>query len=298
MKKALYHIAISILVLAASCTKEIQVNPKDYSKKLVVTSSLNSDSLFSLVLSTTNSISSKSSFSSVEDGIVKIYENGNLLGNFVHEANGKYTLAIKPKRNNEYFIDIEAGELSCTALDIVPDTVKVVSLRLDTVPFLSGQDFLQFTLEPSNDLGKKEYYEVSANLVVREYKVFSGVKVDSVDVTRVMHLETIDPVILSNANNKNFNEQYLFSDELLESRSSVKFGTYDVKNLKQNEMIVSCTIKLKSLSENSFRYYNSLYSQIYYRSDPFSLPVKVETNVVNGYGIFGGIQEDHVDIQF
>lgn len=286
------------MFLAASCTKEIQVNPKDYSKQLVVTGSLNSDSLLSLRLSTTNSISSKSSFSSVEDGIVKIYENGNLLGNLVHESNGKYTLAIKPKRNNEYFIDIEAGELSCTALDIVPDTVKVVSLRLDTVPFLSGQGFLQFTLEPSNNLGIKEFYEISANMVVREYRVVLGVKVDSVDFTRVMNLETIDPVILSNANNNNFNEQFLFSDELLESRSSVKFGTYDVKNLGQNEIILSCTIKLKSLSKNAYHYYNSLYSQIYYRSDPFSLPVKIESNVVNGHGIFGGIQEDHVDIQF
>ena len=298
MRVVKHYIVFCLIAFAFSCTQEINITPKDFTEQLVVNSSLNSDSFISIFVSKTNTISSQLNYSPVTDALVKIYENKVFLGNLGHSVNGRYALAIRPKKNVEYFIEINSGNLECTALDLIPDTVSVVSVQIDTVPFLNGQGFLQFTMEPSNIPGVKEYFEVSAQFNLREYKKKFGVVVDSNDIIRTVNLETIDPVILSNANNKNFKEQYLFTDDALVASSKIKFGTYDARDLSANEKVVSCILIFKSLSKDSYSYYNSLYSQIYFRTDPFSLPVRIQTNVLNGYGIFGGVQEDRVEILF
>jgi hypothetical protein len=249
-------------------------------------------------VSKTNPISGSVSYSPVTDAIINLYENGLLLGTLVHDVNGQYKIGLKPKIKKEYFIEVVSGDQRCTAIDVLPDTVSVVSLKLDTVPFLSGQGFLQFTMEPSNILNSKEFYEVSAFLEVREYIELLGVIVDSIDVIRAINLETIDPIILANANNKNYKEQYLITDQALSLGTAIKFGTYDIKELKGNEELKSITIILRSMSEDAYNYYNSVYNQIYYRSDPFSLPVKVQSNIQNGHGVFAGIQESRVIVSF
>lgn len=297
MKNWIIHIAFCLLVLS-SCTKEIKIVPKDYTEKLVVHSSLNSDSFIRVQVSKTNPVSSNVSYSSVTDAAINLYENGLLIGALVHNINGQYEIGLKPKIKKEYFLEVISGDQRCTAIDVLPDTVSVVSLKLDTVPFLSGQGFLQFTLEPSNILNSKEFYEVSAFLEVREYIELFGVIVDSIDAIRTINIETIDPIILANANNKNYKEQYLITDQALSLGTAIRFGTYDVKELKSNEKVKSITIILRSMSEDAYNYYNSVYNQIYYRSDPFSLPVKVQSNIQNGHGIFAGMQESRVTVSF
>ena len=296
MKKPLFYIVL-LSIIIGSCTKEIVIVPPNYQEKLVVHSYLNSDSFVQVSVSKSLPISSKESFQAVTNAVINIYEGGLLRGTLVHIIDGTYEIGFKPIKGKEYFIEVVAGDLRCTALDVVPDEVEIETIKVDTIPFFKGQDFLQFTLTPSNDLGLKDYYEISALFKVREYVVTMGV-LDSFDVLRKVNLSTIDPIILSNTNNDNFVNQFLFEDEKMSAGTKIKVGTYDVKNLEPNLTPVSITLILKKMSFLGYDYFNTLYNHNYYRSDPFSLPVKVHTNIENGYGFFGGTQEDRIEIVF
>lgn len=291
----LFYIA---LVLLFGCTKEIQIVPKDFKEEIVLNGLLNQDSLIKVEVLKTVSISSTSVDNTIDDAIVKLFENGDSIGFLSSVGNGVYTFPKYPKNGSRYRLKVEALGKICEVEDKVPDTVKILSVKVDTVPFLKGQGFLQFTVSTSNQAQLDEFFEISALLKVRKYVTFGNLIIDSTDVEQDVNLSSLDPIILANANNSNFKTQFLYTDKALGVNTAIKVGTYDVKELQKNSKPLSCTLILKSLSNDSYVYFNSLYNHLYYRTDPFSLPVKVISNVNNGHGIMGAFHEDRYTINF
>jgi hypothetical protein len=291
---------VLFVLTVSACTKEIDLKVKNFAPQLVVNSILMEDSIIRIHLSKTQKITATSDILNVEDAVVQLYSNGGqFMGGMNYDGNGYYSHTLTAVPEMDYKIEIYTDDLECEARDTVPKTIVINSVDTANTLFIEGKNFFQITMSFEDDVSAKNYYSIRAELLVKEYIMNGSVKEDSTYSARRVNFLTDDVYILSNKDNQIFKEELLFTDIGFNGLSTtVKFGTYDIRDLASNEVPMEMTLFARSVSHSSYRYFNTLNAHLYYQDDPFSLPVEVFSNVEDGRGIFGSVSEKKMIISF
>jgi len=280
-------LAISYIIFFSSCSKEIEIDTKNFIKKPVINSIFNSKKPFFFQFSYTQTpqdihdiINDSIHVILFEDNI-KILDTKTLsdtLATKIYPSWGNYKVKVKVE-----------GYDTLIAYDTIPMRIEIedATIRLGVALDNYGDKIAEVGVTFTDPAHKKNYYEV---LLVSSFmdKVTSGyVSIDS-------ERELIDSVLI-NEGDKNYSPTtFFFSDEMFDGQNYTLRFRHRLINSIQHRVV------LRSISRNYYMYRKywtrHYFNQPTHESALYGLIYKGEaqnmfTNIVNGYGIFAGYNE-------
>lgn len=311
MKKIL-HITIlfSLFVLISSCEKEVELEIEEVDSKLAVLCNFSPDEPFILELTKSKAInSSKLGTSIVNNADVQICVNNEIIETIspatnTPDANTKYqsTVAV-PKTRQVYTLKVNADGLApITASSSIPNAIQISHSTIGAITTIETDDYetrgydvrLGVTFDDPAD--ETNYYQISfyqevltSSQAIQEnnIEVFSNDGYSLIDEDITNNFNLIDGGILFkdltfNGTSKEFVFQPRFIYRPGEPSSAI------------TSKPINIIIELRSVSEEYYKYYSSVYRQASQENTPFSNPTVIYSNVNNGYGVFAGYSKSTV----
>jgi hypothetical protein len=296
MKKIFFISVLSSFFLA--CEKEIELKSDEITPRIVINSLFTANDTIHLEISESRSVLYEGTLPRITNATAKLFDANNvLLGTFTHAGDGNYFLADpKPIVGARYNLEVSAiGFETVKATSETPSLINITSI--DTNSTFGTDPRFNFALTFSDNPDQKNYYGVS---------VYTNVY--SIDP------ETSEKTLLYTYSGFNSREFYIingfkdvdgeiyggelyFSDESFNGQTIVFDGAnypFFAEEFQEIEMVIG----LISMSEDLFKY-NVTYSKyLEAQGDFFAEPVRVYSNVENGFGIFGGSSVERDTIFF
>ena len=300
---------LSILLCAflfiASCEESLNVKIPVENSKLSVTSYLHADDYFDGQNSSvyvSNSISALASTDSyvytdsipvINNATVSIYETNALQENvasylleFDYDCYCYINTDLSPKQNTTYRLEVEAdGFPSVYAVDDVPANPSYEITDFELLGNLDKKSYdgelSQFNLVLNDDPNAQNYYQLKIYIVNT-----SGAK------ERSCYYSVSDPSFVNTLNNKYLSgDNYTgrsgyFTDELFNGTTKSFF----IQHYKPKGVFDHFYIELRALSKDLYEFNETKKELSRDSNNPLfvSEPIFLDSNVENGYGIFGG----------
>ena len=300
---------LSILLCAflfvVSCEETLNVKIPIENSKLSVTSYLHADDYFDGQNSSvyvSNSISALASTDSyvytdsipvINNATVSIYETNTLQENlakylleFDYDCYCYINKELSPKQNTSYRLEIEAdGYPNVYAIDKVPKKPIYEITDFDLLGYLDKKSYdgelSQFNLVLDDDPNTQNFYQLKIFIVNT-----SSAKV------RSCHYSVSDPSFLNSFNDNNVSgDNYTgkngyFTDELFNGTSK----TFFIQHFKPKGVFDHFYIELRALSKDLYEFNETKQEHNRDSNNPLfvSEPIFLDSNIENGYGIFGG----------
>lgn len=318
MKKYILFILMIVSILA--CDKTLDFDDEGLANKLVFNGIIQTGDRFNSNLSRSASILSETRFGSQSmpaDGTIQLFENETLLST-TYSPFGQFSLTdIKPKAGANYRIVVNTENETIEAQTTIPEKVNVLSLDTTSIKDKNNYKHLIYKLKLKDQSGD-DYYRIlmtTENLTLQ---------INSVDtVPRKYYLQksensiiSDDPVFKSLYNNFGGetldmgpeNSYHIFPDDYFKGKEySMQFGTYGINfgsdysysnpnnpaiyQSKKN-IYTRNVVHIQKLSKELYTYLKYLKLYEFYHDDPFAEPVPVYSNIVNGVGIFAGVNDE------
>lgn len=284
----------------SSCELIVDVEVPYDGDKLVVNGLQKSDQRWMIDLSYSKYILSsynEGGFPSVPNGSVTIYGDdgsefqlhADTLGLFVHDSyplpGHKYTIVARSNTSNEVRAEM-----------VMPRAVKIKNVEWDSasVSQPNGQGFeywyatLPLTVTFDDPAEEKNYYAVAVVVDFTVTRQYPGETQPRTDSARSFYQTVIvDPGIASEDERKTRFSDITFDGRTYTAPLEIQVGgNPDFK-------IHRVDVQLVSLSEDYFRYEESVFLYRETDGDPFAQPVQIYSNVQNGFGIFAGTSHDY-----
>lgn len=277
-QKILYFLTVILCFSLVSCTKEIEIDIRDFEKKIVVNSLLSTDREFKLHIS--NTVKQTDTFSIFRDSVrVILYEDMKIVLNEKFYPNN-ITSSYIPKTGKTYCLMILIdGYDTLYAYDTIPKKNSIIDGVKKPVSMDEyGTQICNISITITDPGNEKNYYEI----------IFPGAQYD-------WENEITDPVLLNEGDVGYFPDTYFFSDELFN-------GTTYTLNIKRQTGFYSATkVILRNISYNYYMYrkywtrhsYNQKGNDIGIGSLIYmGEPQPMFNNIINGYGIFAGFYQN------
>ncbi|HOZ30246.1 MAG TPA: DUF4249 domain-containing protein [Bacteroidales bacterium] len=295
-------IIVLLIVLGISCEKTIEIDLDDAKIRLVVNAELNPDSTIKVNVTRSRHILDNAEIEAVSDAVVKLFEDDVFIGNLTYESRGFYTINYKPIIGKKYKVEVTHDKYDDVyGLTEIPNPVGIHSI--DTIKTFSewGDEIYNFSININDPAGQKNYYMISMrNKYIYEYWDPEMIVYDTVqngdtivvnityggNVTveddQIVWFESDDMIIDAQVYNNN---SVVFSDELFSGdQYSLKLNVYKYSFYGDTNLVY---IDLFSISQEYYKYLVSFSKHQDASGDPFSEPVIVFTNIVEGIGILG-----------
>lgn len=315
MKQYIYFLAFALMI--NSCTKTIDFDDKNQANQLVFNSQIMPPGLFDGTIRKSTSILSNASNPNVENGSVKLFEDGNLLSEFTFENGYFRKPELNFKEGKTYRVEISGDNQTISAETSIPEAAPV--LKIDTISSKTknGESYLQVTITFRDNKETKDYYRIVAyenqtyqttdqNGNKREYVtlIYPQIIQDDPVFNSVYSNLSNDVIDLNPENSYN-----IFPDDYFEGKEyKLKFGvksyrtyTYNpgggyggnsgYDNGYGNAKLVSekTTLYFQKISKDLYNYLKYLKLYDTYKDNPIAEPVPVYSNIRNGAGIFAGL---------
>lgn len=322
MLKILQHSKIKITILFFvlclqllfnACEKNVYFDVDTKENLLVVNSIIQPDSntLMRITLSA-DPLSFDFEHTPVEDASITIYKNDVFAGNFNNDGSGNYSInAGILNAHSGDVMRIEAaspGHTTVNATTVIPNPVPIESVQItDTI-------FETVSFSYVDSLGN--YYTVDTIVPHYELQIkfhdLPGDDFYSLDITyedaysEIGACFTTDDPVFTIDGSYGFDPgsdddvticgEVFFSDATFDNAE--KIMTVSVLEIS-TEFITDpkFIFRLNHISKDYYSYNASYQLQAQHEGDPFSEPVPVYSNIVNGFGIFGGLSSSSVELE-
>jgi len=276
------------LTFCFACSKEIEINTRDYEKQMVVNSVFNTQKPFFFHFSYTEV--PINNYRTISDSLhVLLYEDTHIILDKIVLSDSLIT-NIYPSWGSSYKLKVQTiGFDSVIAYETLPFLVSINEATIKPKVALDsyGDDIAEVGVTFTDLADKPNYYEV---LLVKSYnggKITGYVPIDS-------DRELIDPVLLNEGDKNYFPTTFFFSDKLFDGQEYTLRFRHRIQNSIQFGVV------LRSISKNYYMY-RKYWTRHYFNQPTHEfgfegLIYKGEsqamfTNIVNGYGIFAGYVE-------
>jgi len=298
-------ILLSTFLFMASCEESLNVKIPVENSKLSVTSYLHADDYFDGQNSSvyvSNSISALAltdnyvytdSIPVINNATVSIYETNALKENvasylleFDYDCYCYINTELSPKQNTTYRLEVEAdGYPNVYAIDQVPARPSYEITNFELLGKLDKKSYdgelSQFNLVVNDDPNAQNFYQLKIYIVNT-----SGAKL------RACYYSVSDPSFLNSFNNShvsgdNYNgKNGYFTDELFNGTSKSFF----IQQYKPKGVFDHFYIELRALSKDLYEFNETKKEHNRDSDNPLfvSEPIFLDSNIENGYGIFGG----------
>lgn len=314
MKKIL-HVSIKfsllfLVLLVSACEKEVKLEIEEVDSKLAVLCNFSPDEPFVLELSKSKSINSTkvgTSFTNHAD--VQICVDNEVIEtispiNTSPSANTKFqsTVAL-PKVKQVYTLKVEIEGLApITATSLIPEAIPISHSTIGEInPFETDNDEtegyeVRLGIQFEDPAEETNYYQISFHQEVLTFN--PSIQDNNIEIIPNEGYSLIDEDITDNFNL--IDGGILFKD-LTFNGATKEFVfqplfIYKTGNSSATETStpINIVIELRSVSEEYYKYYTSVYRQSSQDNTPFSNPTVIYSNIKNGYGIFAGYSKSIV----
>lgn len=289
MKKSSLILILGIFALCTSCVKEVAFDNQLIEPKLVIQGLIEVDSTFAVYLEHTHTFNEPNTYAGITSGATITVVNlttGVIYTTSIPADSNRYELPFNVTPNTGYQITVTHPDYpTVTATTYTTQAIPLISVdtgsfNMEGIPKIYG--LMKWQDPPGN-----QFYMVC---------VYSE-GVDSASNSQFSNsvFGSDDPIVsegfsLNPDGDHNSSTYFVFSDEQF-ANSMKTFRTYFDK-IYVDESIggnsSSIRFTLISMNQDTYLYYKSMLIQ--QDSDPtFSEPVKIYSNVTNGYGIFGSV---------
>ena len=287
MKKCLY---ILVVLTTISCRKEIEFKLPSGTQSLVVNSNLCNDSLISLKLTYTQAINDNSAINTENNASIELFDKDSLLlEKITNSQNGIYqTITTKAKESTCYLLKISTPKAIYWMKDSCPGACLGSILKVDSTIFQGKTNFYRIKFQLNDLQTCTNYYGLKLKHTYESYIVGIGGKVDTTVTEECIDVETNDPLLTQDENNKFTKQHLLFNDAFFNlSTINFSFGTSLVAN-SNTRKTKQLSIDLEQYSPDAYVFYTTLFEHMFYQNDPFSQPTLVKGNINGAYGSFIG----------
>src|SRR5690606_12178684 len=157
---------LGLTFLTQSCQTVIEYDFPETDPKLVLNTFFNPDSIWKVNLTKSKGSLESGSFDFVTGANLKLFENGQLVSDFIYAGNGNYTSSIgaKPKIGGIYEIVASHNQFeTVNAFASVPTPTSI--LKVDTFSrVFQGIEMLTATVSFNDDGNLKNYYSINARI--------------------------------------------------------------------------------------------------------------------------------------
>ena len=272
-----------LIILFASCTKDVSIDNANRESKIVVNSFFSPQGSLLVNISKSSSVLAADTFNYVNNADIELFQGGSLIGKLTYSHEGYYSLPASILPAGEYSITVSVpGMNTVTSKDTVP--VQVPILSFDTVSVNSKYLLCQVRFQDIPN--KANYYLVD---VTSKYPVLNS---DSVSLKYVEIIITDN--IVENGSIGDKCKRIFFADDKIQGKAYELSFLLEKGPLLKSVPYGSNTlyINLKSIGTPYYKYLKTYYEAQTRQMDVYS-------NIVNGYGIFAGynISQDSIVIQ-
>lgn len=298
-----------LLLLVSACEKEVELDIQKVDSKLAVLCNFSPDEPFILELSKSKAINSTSLDASfINNADVQICVDNQIIESILPinsspDAITKFqsTVAL-PKIKQTYTLKIDAEGLApITATSSIPEAIDISHSTIGAIASFETENDetegyhvrlgVQFE-DPSNEIN---YYQVSfyqevltssQALQENNIEILPNEGFSFIDDDLTNYINLLDGGILF--------KDLTFNGTTKEFVFQPKFF-YEPGTSATTSTPINIIIELRSVSEEYYKYYTSVYRQSSQdNSTPFSNPTVIYSNIKNGYGIFAGYSKSIV----
>lgn len=290
------------VTLFLSCQKVIE--PKDLPEqdpRIVVNCILNTDENIHANISMSKSILSGKDYKYINNAICELYEDGVYIQNLVFTSNGDYAAPVFPKNNKQYTLKVSAtGFESVNATTLIPPTFSAKPLETyDTVSSYysrsrygsGGESYIngetKYRVRLIDEPNVKNHYSIVPWVVLLDsldQPLNYSVSITVVDYTssRILGGETYYSGSIDIDDKTVVNGQEIVANIGVQIYVNENSNTKPVKN-------VQVFLQFQSVSEDYYKYKQTLLNQATMGVNLFAEPVLVYNNINNGMGILAGM---------
>lgn len=283
-------------LLGSTCERPLDLPIEIPAPRLVVVCNFTGDAFFVVQVSKSRSALDQSQEEYIANAKVDIYSGDNFIETLELVPRGPasrspyyITKELKPKQGIIYTIRVEApGFEPVTAQSSVPAASDIISFGLSDVtvePVGDGNIRYNYVAEISfeDDPNAQNFYHLNLHQQFLAYELIEGdtILIDS----------SIQTVLFSNSINNNyllayFNGGILFEDQAFQSNHiSIPVS---VQINPQSQFIGKVYAELRTVSDEYYKFHQTLNRQQNNPGGTFTEPVIVYNNIENGHGIFAG----------
>jgi len=277
-----------VLFLLVSCQKEIEFKGNSKTSLLVLNGVVENDSTFRIFLErsvfflSNEAADAKYITSGAEVKVTNLSTNEVFILNQSTSVN-LYAFPFVTTPNTRYKIEVSHPSYPSISSEMT-STSKVNLLAVDSVTVIKNQENrLKITFN-WNDPSTENYYMV---------RIKQTVSAPEFEYDEYLYMESSD-VAIDNSNNTDIDgsvypvDSYLFNDSKFNGQQKeIEFICYyyNPNTDPFNPAAEDLYCELISMNKETYLYYVSMKANM--ESDFFSEPVKVLSNIENGFGIFG-----------
>jgi hypothetical protein len=279
-----------------SCEKVINIDFPDEGRKIVLNSLFDSDSTLTIKLTkSVHVLSTNYNFEPVTNATVWLYENEQLIETTTENDEGYYHFNSKIKSGKTYSINANADGLpGISSKTIVPTPVIIDTINLDFRivnevfgPFLKQIDF---NLEFKDNPLEQNFYMLNAYFYQIEGYAVSQDN-DTTYMKNRCNLNLSTPIPAITENNGYIGMSIIFDDatfngELYNLQFQSEYLYFNAYYNQDPETTIY--FSLSSISKDYYLYLVSYSKYLDIQGIPLAEPIKVHSNIENGFGIFAG----------
>jgi hypothetical protein len=262
----------ALVMTLPGCETVVELELPDPKPLLVVNSVINPDSLFSVDVSTNQSIFANQQYAPVENAVVEVYQDGQLVDNLQQMSKGRYRGSSRPQALQQYELRVAApgypGANALTRLPAVPDIQEVEAMKVPSSS--SGFSVVEASLTLPDDPAQEDFYYVQA--YTPDIDRSDGNK----PYNRYVSLDLLAPFEAElSMENRTFFSDRLFNGQLLRLQLRL-----------ENRADRTTYVRVARVSKAYYEYVRVLKKQSY-GDNVLTSPGPVSNNIQSGLGLFG-----------
>lgn len=273
-----------------SCRKQIDFQLPTQTQSLVVNSNLCADSFISFTLKYTQAINDNTKPLLENNAIIEIFTKDTLLLETIPMGSNGHYLSVNTKAQASlfYLVKISLPGKVYWMGDSVPSPSQSKILKTDSIIFQGKENFFRINYQLKDLQNGLDYYGIKMKHYCELYTLKPNGDKDTTLIEEWIDVETIDPILTEDQNNKFSKKHLLFSDKYFNGSPIIfNFGTGALAN-SISKKTKSIVIYMEHYTRQAYDYYSTLNEHIFYQNDPFSQPTLVKGNINGAYGSFTG----------
>lgn len=283
MRNCYKYLLPFMLVLFASCEKYIEVELPAHVPKFIVNAQLEPGLPVMVFVTHSRGILQDSNFSPVRDATVEIIEDGEKsyylefkgVQQTYWTVNGYVSDELEIKHGKTYEVIVSGRMETARSKVTIPYPVEIKSVDIHHL----GGNSVEMTVF-FDDPQERNFYEFS--VAYSGFEIYEGWRgsgsIDTVFHKGEVWLEPLNPAYKSDrSRGKVLIDDALFNGREIDLQFSTTLSTRAELDVK---------VIMKNVTEDYFKYNNTLNLQNQVSGDPLAQPVQVFSNIQNGRGIF------------
>lgn len=293
---------LSIILMSSTCERPVEIELAQPEPRLVINSAFTAGEFVKVNITQTQSIFESSEVTFIENAKVEVFHEGQLLEELTYipqtnRAPPSYvSQEFRPLEGETYILKAYApGFEAVTAESYVPMQVRITQLGISNVQVVENPELendiiynYNVNLEFEDPADEVNYYHLDFFQEVFNFYLLEG---DTIIVSKEKRKIDFSP-----ANDNNFFIAYfdggvLFEDQIFNGNLISYSFNLQTRINSSNQLIGLMFAQLRTVSEDYYKFYNSVSRQQDKANDPFSPPVIIDGNITNGNGVFAGYSQ-------